>query len=84
MTSLISGALQRRELILPEGDQGIADQFTTYTDTLSGGNVIDSKGNDRLIGAGRCALLVREQGRLDPIREETASLMPVLTNPVLI
>ena len=84
MTSLISGAFQRRELILPEGDQEIEDQFTTHTYTLSGGNVIYSKGNDHVIDAVRCAVLAREQGRLDQVREEAVSLMPLTTNPIFI
>lgn len=84
MTSLISGAFQRRELILPASDQEIEDQFTTQTYTLSGGNIIYSKGNDHIIDAVRCAVLAREQGRLDQGAQETVSLVPVLTNPIFI
>ena len=84
MTSLINGALQRRQLILPADDSEIEDQFTTHTYTLSNGNIIYSKGNDHIIDAVRCAMLAREQGRLDQVSEETVSLMPVLTDPIFI
>ena len=84
MTSLISGAFQRRELILPADDQEIEDQFTTHTYTLNNGNIIYSKGNDHIIDAVRCALLVREQGRLDQISQQTVSLVPLTTNPIFI
>ena len=84
MTSLINGAFQRRQLVLPQDDSEIEDQFTTQTYTLSNGNVIYSKGNDHIIDAVRCAMLGREQGRLDDVREETVSLVPVLTEPVFL
>jgi hypothetical protein len=77
MTSLINGALQRWQLILPSDDLEIEDQFTTHTYTLSNGNVIYSKGNDHIIDAVRCAMLVREQSSLDQVGEETVSLVPV-------
>ena len=82
MTSLISGSLQRRQMVLPADDLEIEDQFTTHTYTLSNGNVIYSKGNDHIIDAVRCAMLVREQRSLDQITEETVCVMPVLTDPV--
>ena len=84
MTSLISGAMQRKQIILPSEDLEIEDQFTTHTYTLRDGKVIYSKGNDHIVDAMRCAILVREEGNLDPIGEETVSLKPVLTNPVFI
>lgn len=84
MTSLINGALQRRQMILPSDDLEIEDQFTTHTYTLSNGNVIYSKGNDHIIDAVRCAVLVREQRSLDQVSEETVCIMPVLTDPVFI
>lgn len=42
------------------------------------------KGNDHIIDAVRCAMLVREQANLDQIGEETVSLKPVLTDPVFL
>jgi hypothetical protein len=84
MTSLINGALQRRTLAFPQDDGEIEDQFTTQTYTLSNGNVIYSKGNDHILDAVRCAILAREQGRLDEVREETVSLAPLLTNAVFL
>ena len=84
MTSLINGAMQRKQIILPSEDLEVEDQFTTHTYTLRDGKVIYSKGNDHIIDAVRCAMLVREEGNLDPIGEEMVSLKPVLTNPVFI
>ena len=84
MTSLISGALQRRQLILPADDSEVEDQFTTHTYTLSNGNIIYSKGNDHIVDAVRCAMLAHEQGTLDGVSEERVSVMPVLTNPVFL
>jgi hypothetical protein len=84
MTSLINGGLQRRSLVFPIDDTEVDDQFTTHTYTLSNGNVVYSKGNDHIIDAVRCAMLAREQGRLDEVREETVSLVPVVTNPVFL
>jgi hypothetical protein len=84
MTSLINGALQRRQLILPAGDSEIEDQFATHTYTLSNGNIIYSKGNDHIVDAVRCAMLSHEQGTLDGVSEETVCVIPVLTNPIFI
>lgn len=84
MTSLISGALQRRQMILPAEDLEIEDQFTTHTYTLSNGNVIYSRGNDHIIDAVRCAMLVREQDSLAQVSEETVCIMPVLTEPIFV
>ncbi|MBT8339663.1 MAG: hypothetical protein KJP07_06595 [Desulfatitalea sp.] len=84
MTSLINGAMQRKQFIFPAEDLEVEDQFTTHTYTLRDGKVIYSKGNDHIIDAVRCAMLIREEGNLDPIGEETVSLKPVLTNPVFV
>ena len=84
MTSLINGALQRRQVVFPAEDLDLEGQFTTHTYTLHYGRVVHSKGNDHIIDAVRCALLAREQANLDQIGEETVSLTPVLTDPVFI
>jgi hypothetical protein len=84
MTTLINGALLRRQLILPADDSEVEDQFTTQTYTLSGGNIIYSKGNDHIVDAVRCAMLAHEQGALDSVREETVCVMPLLTDPIFI
>jgi len=84
MTTLINGALQKRQMILPADDSEIEDQFTTHTYTLSNGNIIYSKGNDHIVDAVRCAILAHEQATLNTLSEETVSVMPVLTNPVFI
>jgi hypothetical protein len=84
MTSLINGAVQRKQLIFPAEDLEIEDQFTTHTYTLRDGKIIYSKGNDHVIDAVRCTMIVREEGNLDPISEETVSLKPVFTDPVFI
>ncbi|MHB1462033.1 MAG: terminase large subunit domain-containing protein [Armatimonadota bacterium] len=82
MTTLITGALQRRQLILPVNDPEIEDQFTTHTYTLSNGNIIYSKGNDHIIDAVRCAVLMHEHGSIEAANEQMVCLMPVLTNPI--
>ena len=84
MTSLINGALQRRQVVFPVEDLEIEDQFTTHTYTLHDGRVVYAKGNDHIVDAVRCALLAREQANLDQVREETISLVPVMTDPVFI
>jgi hypothetical protein len=84
MTSLINGALQRRQVVFPAEDLELEDQFTTHTYTLHDGRVVYSKGNDHIIDAVRCALPAREQANLDQIGEETVSLTPVLTDPVFV
>ena len=43
-----------------------------------------SEGNDHVVDAVRCAMLVRDQERLDRIAEETPNVMPVMTEPVFI
>lgn len=84
MTSLIGGALQRKQLVFPIDDLDIEDQFTTQTYTLRDGRVIYSKGNDHIIDAIRCAMLSREEGSIAETCEELVYLKPVLTDPVFI
>ena len=84
MTSLINGAMQRKQFIFPAEDLEVEGQFTTHTYTLRDGKIIYSKGNDHIVDAVRCAMIVREEGNLDPIGEEMVSLKPVLTDPVFI
>ena len=52
--------------------------------TLHDGRVVYAKGNDHIIDAARCAMLVREQANLDQVGEETVSLVPVMTDPVFV
>ena len=54
------------------------------TYALHDGRVVYSKGNDHIIDAVRCAMLVLEQGRLDQVGEETVCLTPLLTDPVFV
>ncbi|MHB9037068.1 MAG: terminase large subunit domain-containing protein [Armatimonadota bacterium] len=83
MTSLIVGALQRKQIAFPETDSEIEDQFTTHTYTLSNSNVIYSKGNDHIIDAVRCAMLAHEQGSFPEESEDIiVSLTPLVTNPI--
>lgn len=84
MTSLINGALQRKQLVFPADDMDIEDEFTTHTYTLRDGKVIYSKGNDHIIDAIRCALLIREEESLDLGGEEVVSLKPLLTDPIFV
>jgi len=84
MTSLINRGFQRRELLLPESDLEIEDQFTTHTYMLANGKVIYSKGNDHIVDAVRCAMLARDQDRLDDMEVITDMPMPLLTDPVFI
>ncbi len=51
---------------------------------LHDGRVVYAKGNDHIIDAVRCALLMREQANLDQVGEETVSLVPVMTDPVFV
>ena len=46
--------------------------------------MVYAKGNDHIIDAVRCALLMREQPNLDQVGEETVSLVPVMTDPVFV
>ena len=84
MTTLINGALIRRQLTLPADDSEVEDQFTTHTYTLSNGSIVYSKGNDHIVDAVRCAMLAHEQGALDSVNEETVSLMPLVTDPIFV
>jgi hypothetical protein len=84
MTSLINGALQRKQIIFPADDMEIEDQFTTHTYTLRDGKVIYGKGNDHIVDAVRCAMLAREQGNLNGAGQETVHLVPLMTEPVFI
>jgi len=84
MTSLINRGFQRKELLLPEEDFEIEDEFTTHTYSLVNGKVIYSKGNDHIVDAVRCAALVRDQERLDQLHEEVPTVRPVLTDPIFI
>jgi len=61
MTSLINRALQRREIVFPNSDPEIADQFLTQTYSLNNGSVTYSKGNDHIIDATRCMVLSRDK-----------------------
>ncbi len=80
----INGAMQHKQIIFTSEDLEVEDQFTTHTYTLRDDKVIYSTGNDHIVNAIRCAMLVREEGNLDPIGEETVSLKPVLTDPVFV
>ena len=84
MTSLINGALQRKQIVFPSEDLEVEDQFTTHTYTLRDGKIIYSKGNDHIIDAVRCAMLIREEGNLDPLDCEIVFPMPVFTEPVFL
>lgn len=84
MTSLINGAIQRKQILFPSEDVDIEDQFTTHTYILRDGNVIYSKGNDHIIDAVRCAMLVREEKNTGEIDNTMVSIKPVLTDPIFI
>ena len=85
MTSLINRGLQSRQVILPASDVEIESQFTTHTYSMKTGNVIYSKGHDHIIDAVRCAVMIREQERLDGIGGMVSELpLPVMTNPIFI
>jgi hypothetical protein len=84
MTSLISGCLQRREMILPITDQDIESQFTTHTYILKNGRIIYSKGNDHVVDSIRCAMLIRQefQDDNDWNKPSTDLVMPVMTDQI--
>ena len=84
MTSLINGAMQRKQIVFPAEDVEIEDQFTTHTYTLRDGLVIYSKGNDHIIDAIRCAVLIREERNIGVTDEQLVSLKPLTTEPVFI
>ncbi|MHB9023456.1 MAG: phage terminase large subunit family protein [Armatimonadota bacterium] len=82
MTSIINGMLQRREIRFPHGDLELQDQFTTHTYTMTNNAVVYSKGHDHIIDAVRCAVLVRELGRLNLGETQSVCIMPLLTAPI--
>jgi len=85
MTTLIAKHLHSRRLLFPINDAVIEDQFTTHTYTLKNGRVIYSKGNDHIVDAVRCAMLVREKKQSLEImmdREVWDIPVPVATNPI--
>jgi len=85
MTTLIAKHLHSKKLLFPMLDAVIEDQFTTHTYTLKNGRVIYSKGNDHIIDAIRCAMLVREKKKsLDYMsaHEVWDIPTPVTTNPI--
>ncbi|MFQ6610163.1 MAG: terminase large subunit domain-containing protein [Fidelibacterota bacterium] len=85
MTTLIAKYLHSKKLLFPIHDAVIEDQFTTHTYTLKNGRVIYSKGNDHIIDAVRCAMLVREKKQKLEImmdREIWDIPTPVATNPI--
>jgi len=83
MTSLINGMLQRRDIRFPQGDLELQDQFTTHTYTMTNNAIVYAKGNDHIIDAVRCAVLVRELGRLDPGGAMAVPpWTPLLTDPI--
>jgi len=85
MTTLIAKHLHGKKLLFPMIDAVIEDQFITHTYTLKNGRVIYSKGNDHIIDAVRCAMLVKEKKQSLEImmnREVWDIPMPVATNPI--
>lgn len=81
MTSLINGAMQRKQVDFPAEDVEIEDQFTTHTYTLRDALVIYSKGNDHIIDAIRCAVLIREERNIGVPDEQLVSLKSLATEP---
>jgi hypothetical protein len=61
MTELITAGLTARTLIFPSSDRDIEDQFSSQTYSISENRIRYSKGNDHIVDAVRCALLVRDQ-----------------------
>jgi len=85
MTSLINGLLQRREIRFPQDDLVLQDQFSTHTYTMTNNTIVYAKGNDHIIDAVRCAVLVREMGQLGPSgRIVVPPWTPLLTDPIFI
>jgi len=82
MTSVINKGFQSRQIILPASDVEVESQFTTHTYSLKTGNIIYSKGNDHIVDAVRCAVMIREQGRLDELGGISELPLPVMTNPI--
>jgi len=58
------------------------DPMVTHTYTLANGKVIYSKGNDHIVDAVRCAMLVRDQERLDAVEVIVPMVTPVATDPI--
>ena len=65
MTSLISGALRCRQVVVPVNDLENENLITTHIYTLHNGRVVYSKDNDHIIDVVRRAMLAREQANLD-------------------
>ena len=84
MTALINGLLQHGQIKFPVEDSDIFDQFATQTYTLASGNVIYSKGNDHIIDATRCAVLLRELSKESNRSGGSGFAMPVVTEPVFV
>jgi len=85
MTALINGAINRRRVDFPDSDNEIEDQFASHRYMRGERHIIYSKGNDHVVDAVRCAFLAREMKRLrglQPMVEENALVMPVVTEPV--
>jgi len=85
MTTLIARHLHSRRLLFPMDDTLLDDQFTTHTYTLRNGRVVYSKGNDHIIDAIRCAMLVREKKQIleELTTQEVWDIpMPVATDPI--
>ncbi len=85
MTNLINKSLQKREMVLPITDLEIESQFTTHTYTFqNGGRIKYSKGNDHIIDAVRCALMVRNRFEEDdPLGGSTIEfVVPLITDPL--
>ncbi len=84
MTNLINKSLQKRELVFPISDLEIESQFTTHTYSINNGRVKYSKGNDHIIDAVRCALMVRNRFEEDdPLGGGRIELLvPLITDPL--
>ena len=84
MTSLIKKSLQKRELVFPVTDLEIESQFTTQTYSLNTGKIQYSKGNDHIIDAIRCLMLVRNRlQEEDPLGSSNIEfVMPLMTDPI--
>ena len=75
----------RLSTIKLSGFKSFVDPTTLHLPTNMTGVVgPNGCGKSNIIDAVRCAMLIREEGNLDPVGEEVVSLKPVLTNPVFI
>jgi len=84
MTALINAAMRRRQIVFPRDDRQIEEQFATQTYSMNNGRVTYSKGNDHVIDAVRCALLVKDRKAFQaggPQFEEVF-IMPMATDPI--